>query len=88
MRNPDEFRAMADQCLDWEADAPTEEARNACLLLARIWLTAAVRLEGDTQRLPLASTLSGDVLLRQGVRIERIVSTGQSTPAYSVIPAM
>jgi hypothetical protein len=62
MRNPDEFRAMADECLNWEPDAPTEETRNACLLLARTWLTAAVRLEGDTQRLPLASTLSADVL--------------------------
>jgi hypothetical protein len=61
-RNPDELRALADVCLNWAVDAPTEEARNACLLLARTWLREAMRQDGDTKHLPLASTLEGDIL--------------------------
>ena len=73
MRNPDELRAMADEGLNWAVDAPAEEARDACLVLARTCLAAAMRREGDPRCLPLASTLSGDVLpslaeLNQAVR--------------------
>lgn len=50
---------MTDECLKWARDAPTEEARQACLLLARIWLKSAMREEdAKLNRVPLASTVT------------------------------
>ena len=41
MRTPDEFRAMPDQCISWSPEVPNTNARDACLILARVWLKAA-----------------------------------------------
>jgi hypothetical protein len=57
MQKPDEYRAMADQCLGWAREAPDADAREACLILARIWLKAATQEETSPIRLPTASTL-------------------------------
>ncbi len=57
MQKPDEYRAMADQCLRWAREAPDADAREACLILARIWLKAATQEETSPIRLPTASTL-------------------------------
>ena len=48
---------MADQCITWSRDAPNTAARNAYLILARVWLTAAAQEEALPNGLPLARTL-------------------------------
>jgi hypothetical protein len=45
MRPPDDFRAMADQCLNWAREAPNADAHDACLILARVWLKVAAQTE-------------------------------------------
>jgi hypothetical protein len=54
----DEYRARADACLNWAREAPSDEARLACITLAQTWLKAAIRDEEDAaEGLPLAPTL-------------------------------
>jgi len=54
----DEYRARADACLNWAREAPSDEARLACITLAQTWLKAAMRDGGEvTDGLPLAPTL-------------------------------
>jgi hypothetical protein len=54
----DEYRARADACLNWAREAPSDEARLACITLAQTWLKAAIRNGGDVaDNLPLAPTL-------------------------------
>jgi len=57
MRTPDEFRAMADQCISWAREAPNTDARDACLILARVWLKAAMQQGNIPNGLPNAPTL-------------------------------
>jgi hypothetical protein len=54
----DEYRARADVCLNWAREAPSDEARMACITLAQTWLKAAMREREDGQGgLPLAPML-------------------------------
>ena len=55
--SPDEYRARADACLNWAREAPCDEARLACIMLAQIWLKAAMRDRDVPAGLPLAPTL-------------------------------
>ncbi len=57
MRTPDEFRAMADQCISWSREVPNTNARDACFILARVWLKAAAQEEAVLSCLPIAATL-------------------------------
>lgn len=51
----DDYRARADECLNWAREAPGDEARLACITLAQTWLKAAIRDGGDVaDGLPLA----------------------------------
>jgi hypothetical protein len=63
MRTSDEFRAMADECLKWTEEAPNDDARHACLLLARIWLKEAMRESIVPDGLPPAPTLAEPIPL-------------------------
>jgi hypothetical protein len=58
MRTPDEFRAMADQSLNWAREAANTDARDACFILARAWLKEATREAAAAKGLPVASTLA------------------------------
>jgi hypothetical protein len=54
----DEYRARADVCLNWAREAPSDEARLACIILAQTWLKAAMHDGSDGPGgLPLAPTL-------------------------------
>jgi hypothetical protein len=46
MKTAAEYRAMAEDCIDWASKAKTKEARAPLLELAQIWLDAASRLDG------------------------------------------
>ncbi len=41
MSTPDDYRAMAEECLRWARQAQTEDKRQAYLDVARTWLEAA-----------------------------------------------
>jgi hypothetical protein len=58
LRTPDEFKAMADQCVNWAREAPNTDARDACFMLARLWLKEATREAAAGKGLPVASTLA------------------------------
>jgi hypothetical protein len=53
----DDYRGRVDACLSWAKGAPNDEVRLACLTLARAWLKAAMRDDGNGSDLPLAPTL-------------------------------
>ena len=56
--NADEYRGRVDACLSWANEAPTDEVRLACLMLAQAWLRAAMRDDRTvSDHLPLAPTL-------------------------------
>jgi hypothetical protein len=46
MKTAAEYRAMAEECIKWAAEAYTDEVRESYLQLARIWLDTASRLDG------------------------------------------
>jgi hypothetical protein len=48
MKTAAEYRAMAAECIKWAGEAYTDEVRESYLLLARIWLDTASRLNGAT----------------------------------------
>ena len=54
---------MADECLKWTEEAPNDDARHACLLLARIWLKEAMRESIVPDGLPPAPTLAEPIPL-------------------------
>jgi hypothetical protein len=57
-RSADEYRGRVDVCLSWAKEAPTDEVRLACLMLAQAWLRAAMRDDRTgSDHLPLAPTL-------------------------------
>src|SRR5262249_37101400 len=41
----DEYRAMADLCLNWARQPLTKDAHRFCVTLARVWLRAAISLD-------------------------------------------
>jgi hypothetical protein len=41
-----EYRAFANECIRWAAEAETDADRNSLLELARDWTHAAMHLEG------------------------------------------
>jgi hypothetical protein len=45
-RTAEEYRGRADECLNWAREAPADEVRLACLLLASAWLKAAMAEDG------------------------------------------
>jgi hypothetical protein len=49
---------MADQCIAWSREVPNTDARDACLILARVWLKAAAQVETIPIDLPIAPTLA------------------------------
>jgi hypothetical protein len=54
----EEYRGRVDACLSWAKEAPTDEVRLACLMLAQAWLRAAIRNDRTvSEHLPLAPTL-------------------------------
>jgi hypothetical protein len=54
----DEYRGRADACLNWAREASTDEVRLACLMLANVWLKAAMAEDGGgSDHSPLAPKL-------------------------------
>lgn len=54
-RTAEEYRGRADECLNWAREAPADEVRLACLMLASAWLKAAMAEDGGgTDHSPLA----------------------------------
>ena len=45
-RTAEEYRGRADECLNWAREAPADEVRLACLMLATAWLKAAMAEDG------------------------------------------
>jgi len=41
MTTTTEYRAMAEECIQWAREATTHNTRSAYLEIAKIWLTAA-----------------------------------------------
>jgi hypothetical protein len=52
MKSAAEYRAYAEQCIESAKTAHSQEARDALLEMARVWIDAAHQLEGlrATQR--------------------------------------
>jgi hypothetical protein len=50
---PQEMPANAHQCLSWSELAHHRENREAFFALARAWMSAAIRLEGDNTPLEI-----------------------------------
>jgi hypothetical protein len=48
MKTAAEYRAMADECMKWAGEAHADEVRESYLALARIWLDAASRRNGQS----------------------------------------
>jgi hypothetical protein len=51
MPSAKEFRALAQECLDWAKAAKSEQERAAFMQMADTWIEAATRLEVDTDKL-------------------------------------
>ena len=49
-----EYRLMADECVEWARVAKTDNVRLTYLGIAKIWLEAAVRQDGELP-IPLPS---------------------------------
>ena len=47
MDTPDHYRAYAEECLGWARTAKTDREREIFIEMARTWLKAAARFEGD-----------------------------------------
>ncbi len=65
MKTAAHYRALAEECIKWAAEAYTAEVRESYLALARIWLDAASRLGGlsasdTTPDTPVATAHSAD----------------------------
>jgi len=54
MTTPIEYRLTADECFQWARDAKTNSVRLTYLGIAKIWLEAAVRQDGELA-IPLPS---------------------------------
>ena len=53
MTTPTEFRVMAEECFQWARAAKTDSARLTYLEIAKVWLEAAARQDGELPiRLP------------------------------------
>jgi hypothetical protein len=46
MKTAAEYRAMAEECLQWAREAKTKEVRVTLRQLAQVWLDAASKLDG------------------------------------------
>jgi hypothetical protein len=55
--NPDDCRAMADECFKWVHSAQTIDERGVYLKLAHVWLEAAIAEEPSPPIMPSASRL-------------------------------
>jgi hypothetical protein len=51
MDTPDHYRTYADECLGWARTAKTDREREIFIEMARTWLNAAARFEGDVPRM-------------------------------------
>jgi hypothetical protein len=47
MDTPEHYRAYAEECLGWARTAKTDREREIFIEMARTWLKAAARFEGD-----------------------------------------